>query len=74
MESLDSPTSIAADSNGTTVTKCDVSQLHRSGNGGRIESAFANAKEKRKAVLVTFVTAGFPTPDGKHIKNNPIFF
>jgi len=63
MVSPDSPTSIAADSNGTTVTKRDVSQLHRSGNGGRIEQTFSRGKEEGKAVLITFVTAGFPTPD-----------
>lgn len=52
----DSPTSI-------TSVKRDLSHYHRSGNGGRIEGTFAKAKEEGKAVLVTFVTAGFPTPD-----------
>jgi len=62
MASPESPTSIAQEANGTT-TKRDVSHYHRSGNGGRIESTFSTAKEEGKAVLITFVTAGFPTPD-----------
>jgi len=45
------------------ATKHDTSHFRRSGNGGRIESAFVRAKEEGKAVVVTFATAGFPTPD-----------
>lgn len=33
------------------------------GMGGRIEEAFAAAKEKGEAAFVTFVTAGYPTAD-----------
>eukprot|EP00559_Dactyliosolen_fragilissimus_P007134 CAMPEP_0184860160 /NCGR_PEP_ID=MMETSP0580-20130426/5109_1 /TAXON_ID=1118495 /ORGANISM="Dactyliosolen fragilissimus" /LENGTH=696 /DNA_ID=CAMNT_0027357175 /DNA_START=229 /DNA_END=2319 /DNA_ORIENTATION=+ len=33
----------------------------RRGNGGRIETAFAAAKDKGEAAFVTFVTAGYPT-------------
>jgi len=35
------------------------------GHGGRIEDAFAKCKEKGEAAFVTFVTAGFPTKEGK---------
>ena len=41
-----------------------VSSMER-GVGGRIEEAFAAAKEKGEAAFVTFVTAGYPTADGK---------
>ena len=34
------------------------------GMGGRIEEAFAAAKERGEAAFVTFVTAGYPTADG----------
>ena len=41
-----------------------VADMER-GVGGRIEAAFAAAKEKGEAAFVTFVTAGYPTADGK---------
>lgn len=41
----------------------DISDLER-GMGGRIEQAFASAKEKGEAAFVTFVTAGYPTAQG----------
>jgi tryptophan synthase alpha subunit len=34
------------------------------GIGGRIEDAFASAKERGEAAFVTFVTAGYPTKEG----------
>lgn len=34
------------------------------GVGGRIEDAFAQAKERGEAAFVTFVTAGYPTAKG----------
>jgi hypothetical protein len=43
-----------------------VSDMER-GVGGRIEDAFAAAKEKGEAAFVTFVTAGYPTSDGASI-------
>lgn len=41
-----------------------VSEMER-GVGGRIEDAFAAAKEKGEAAFVTFVTAGYPRADGE---------
>ena len=38
------------------------------GFGGRIVDAFANAKEKNEAAFITFVTAGYPTPQGMYWK------
>lgn len=35
------------------------------GIGGRIEDAFAAAKESGEAAFITFVTAGYPCADGK---------
>jgi hypothetical protein len=35
------------------------------GMGGRIEEAFATAKDKGEAVFVSFVTAGYPKAEGK---------
>jgi hypothetical protein len=35
------------------------------GLNGRIEEAFASAKERGEAAFVTFVTAGFPSKDGE---------
>jgi len=34
------------------------------GHNGRIEAAFASAKDRGEAAFVTFVTAGFPTKEG----------
>ena len=36
------------------------------GMGGRIEEAFAAAKDKGEAAFVSFVTAGYPTPEGEN--------
>jgi hypothetical protein len=36
------------------------------GVGGRIEEAFAQAKERGEAAFVTFVTAGYPTAQGTY--------
>ena len=35
------------------------------GHDGRIEEAFAQAKERGEAAFVTFVTAGFPVKEGE---------
>jgi Tryptophan synthase alpha chain len=34
------------------------------GIGGRIENAFAAAKDRKEAAFVSFVTAGYPTSQG----------
>lgn len=39
-----------------------IAQMDR-GVGGRIEEAFASAKERGEAAFITFVTAGYPTKD-----------
>lgn len=41
-----------------------VSSMQR-GHDGRIEEAFAQAKERGEAAFVTFVTAGFPVKEGE---------
>jgi hypothetical protein len=38
--------------------------------GGRIEQAFASAKERGEAAFVTFVTAGYPDAHGTYITVN----
>lgn len=35
------------------------------GVGGRIEDAFAAAKERGEAAFITFVTAGYPSAKGR---------
>ena len=45
-------------------SRTDISDLGR-GMGGRIEEAFAAAKEKGEAAFVTFVTAGYPKAEGE---------
>jgi tryptophan synthase len=40
-----------------------VAKMQR-GVGGRIEEAFAQAKERGEAAFVTFVTAGYPSAKG----------
>ena len=35
------------------------------GMGGRIEQAFATAKDKGEAAFVSFVTAGYPSIQGE---------
>jgi hypothetical protein len=37
------------------------------GMGGRIEMAFATAKERGEAAFVSFVTAGYPSAKGRLI-------
>jgi len=39
------------------------------GIGGRIEDAFAAAKDRGEAAFVSFVTAGYPTSQGKFFKS-----
>ena len=46
------------------ISIMSVESMQR-GHGGRIEDAFAKCKEKGEAAFVTFVTAGFPTKEGK---------
>lgn len=41
-----------------------VAKMER-GVGGRIEDAFAAAKERGEAAFITFVTAGYPSAAGK---------
>ena len=41
----------------------DVAAMRR-GMGGRVEEAFAAAKEAGRAPFVPFVTAGYPRADG----------
>ena len=58
---------VASSSSKLSVASVDspsVTDMER-GVGGRIENAFAEAKEKGEAAFVTFVTAGYPTADGK---------
>lgn len=50
--------------NVASVDTPKVADMER-GVGGRIEKAFAAAKEKGEAAFVTFVTAGYPTADGE---------
>ena len=42
-----------------------VSEMSR-GLGGRIEESFAAAKESGTAAFVSFVTAGYPSPEGEY--------
>jgi hypothetical protein len=37
------------------------------GVGGRIEAAFEAAKNKGEAAFITFITAGYPNPQGRSI-------
>lgn len=37
------------------------------GAGGRIEEAFAAAKDRGEAAFVSFVTAGYPGPEGEFV-------
>ena len=41
-----------------------ISDMER-GVGGRIEAAFEAAKAKGEAAFVTFITAGYPTAEGR---------
>ena len=55
--------------NYTTTTRkysnMSVSEMSR-GLGGRIEESFAAAKESGTAAFVSFVTAGYPSPEGEY--------
>ena len=51
----------------SSATKAIIMELKR-GNGGRIEDAFAAAKAKNEAAFVSFVTAGYPTAQGTHVR------
>ena len=44
----------------------DVAAMRR-GMGGRVEEAFAAAKEAGRAAFVTFVTAGYPRAEGASV-------
>jgi hypothetical protein len=53
----------------STVTDIDLSLKERVHNmergvNGRIEAAFATAKEKGETAFISFVTAGYPTAEG----------
>ena len=37
------------------------------GSGGRIEDAFAAAKDRGEAAFVSFVTAGYPCAEGESV-------
>ncbi len=62
-------------SNGTEVQQSNNStnsirnmsavQSMQRGHNGRIEEAFAQAKERGEAAFVTFCTAGFPVKEGE---------
>ena len=53
--------------NYTNIIKRNMSaaQSMERGHNGRIEEAFAQAKERGEAAFVTFVTAGFPEKNGE---------
>lgn len=40
------------------------------GVGGRIENAFADAKERGEAAFITFVTAGYPSAKGTKLSRS----
>jgi len=46
----------------TTMTSAGMER----GIGGRIETAFACAKDRGEAAFVSFVTAGYPTAQGEY--------
>jgi hypothetical protein len=54
----------------TNIIKMSSANMER-GMGGRIEEAFATAKDKGEAAFVSFVTAGFPTPEGEFRQDDP---
>lgn len=50
----------------TNINKFKMSSANmQRGMGGRIEDAFAAAKDKGEAAFVSFVTAGYPAAEGK---------
>ena len=58
--------------NVATTAPPSIADMER-GVGGRIEEAFAAAKEKGEAAFVTFVTAGYPTKEGVLKRKKRIF-
>jgi hypothetical protein len=56
-------TSTSTSSSSDIDEKNKVANMER-GMGGRIEEAFAKAKESGEAAFVTFVTAGYPSAKG----------
>jgi hypothetical protein len=48
----------------TQTTNMSTSEMRR-GMGGRLEESFAAAKEAGKAAFVSFITAGYPSAEGK---------
>jgi hypothetical protein len=48
-----------------SIEKYHTAKNMERGVGGRIEDAFAAAKERGEAAFVTFVTAGYPSAKGK---------
>ena len=62
-------TTTATTTTTTTTTRkysnMSVSEMSR-GLGGRIEESFAAAKESGTAAFVSFVTAGYPSPEGEY--------
>jgi hypothetical protein len=57
---MSSPTTTVPSVFGNSANKTEMQR----GPGGRIEEAFAKAKERGEAAFVTFVTAGYPTKQG----------
>jgi len=59
-----SPSSSSSSSSSQQQNITNVESMSR-GHDGRIEHAFAKCKERNEAAFVTFVTAGFPSKEGK---------
>ena len=55
------------------ISKMSTSEMRR-GMGGRLEEAFATAKENGKAAFVSFITAGYPNAEGKFIVMLIVFY
>jgi hypothetical protein len=53
----------STESTSTTNQILENNQLPK-GMGGRIEDAFAAAKERGESAFVSFITAGYPTAQG----------
>ena len=51
----------------------NTSEMRR-GMGGRLEESFAAAKESGKAAFISFVTAGYPSPEGELSSVDTIHF
>ena len=54
----------------TSIMSPKVAAMRR-GMGGRVEEAFAAAKEAGRAAFVTFVTAGYPRAEGTSVLLSP---